>query len=294
MGADLASIIADARCAAGLNQAELARRAGISPSYLSRIEGAAWERGGPWPADNVLRALARALGLSSTELIALRRTARDRQAGPRPTGHPGRVNRRTPYSVSVGVQDVDAAARGVVERNPPRGAMRSVQVFTLEPPAGGAADRHREPSYLDALGTSMAADPDAILYRVFVSDRSHLPMVETTVDRLAGGRPPEEAGNVRARLTSCNPLTLDVLIGEHEVLVAVPDRRGHPHLRAGIVVDDPDFVAEVRAWFDESVWDPPCGYADIRGGSVDAAFAAVEEKGGSLAFDGRGPSAVHQ
>jgi transcriptional regulator with XRE-family HTH domain len=140
VGADLASIIVEARRGAGLNQAELARRAGISASYLSRIESAAWEKGGPWPADNVLRSLARALGLSSTELVALRREARDHQAASHPRGHLGRANGRTPYSVSVGACEVDAAARGLIERNPPRGTMRSAQVFLLDPPGRGAAD----------------------------------------------------------------------------------------------------------------------------------------------------------
>ncbi len=43
------------------------------------------------------------------------------------------------------------------------------------------------------------------------------------------------------------------------------------------MVDDPDFVAAVRDWFDETVWDSPGGYADIRGEAVDDAFAAIDE-----------------
>ena len=53
-GGDLASVITRARMAADLSQVELARRAGIAPSYMSRIEGAAWNFGGPWPSDQVL------------------------------------------------------------------------------------------------------------------------------------------------------------------------------------------------------------------------------------------------
>ena len=111
MGPDLASAIADARRAAGLTQAELARRAGISPSYLSRIESAAWERGGPLPADGVLRALARALGVSSVEMVALGRAVRDRQ-------RPG-----SGLGLAI-VQDVAAAHGG--------------QVFAAPRPGGGS------------------------------------------------------------------------------------------------------------------------------------------------------------
>jgi transcriptional regulator with XRE-family HTH domain len=266
VSADLAGVITEARRAAGLSQAQLARRAGISPSYLSRIESAAWERGGPWPADAVLRALARALGISSTRLVALRRAARDRQVPP----PPGRGGWRTPYAVSVGPEAVDAAARDLVVRNPHNGSLRSAQVLTLE------ADPD-EPSYLDTLGSAMASRPDSILYRVCASDRRHVATARATVERLAGGRSPSGAVNVRTRVPFANPLVLDVLIGDNAVLFAVPDRSGHPHLRAGIVVDDPDFVAAVRDWFDESVWDPPCGYADVRGDGIDDPFAAIED-----------------
>ena len=78
--------------------------------------------------------------------------------------------------------------------------------------------------------------------------------------QLATGRRPTAAANVRTRYPISNPLVLDVLIGHHEVFLAVPDRSGYPSLRAGIVVDDPDFVAALRDWFDETVWEPPGGY----------------------------------
>ena len=148
--------------------------------------------------------------------------------------------------MSIGSEEVDAAARDVVVRNPPDGSLRSAHVLAQE------ADPH-EPSYLDTLASAMAARPDAICYRVRFSDGR----------RAAGGRPPAGAANVRTRVAFANPLVLDVLVGENEVFLAVPDRRGHPCLRAGIVVDDPDFVASVRDWFDESVWDARCGYAEV-------------------------------
>jgi transcriptional regulator with XRE-family HTH domain len=274
VGPDLSSAIAEARRGAGLSQAALARRAGISPSYLSRIESAAWERGGPLPADGVLRALARALGVSSAALVALGRKARDRQAAlTGPTSPRARASRRSPYAVSMGPGAVDAAAREVVGRNPAQGTLRSAQVLVADP----LGDEGLEPSYLDTLGTTLAATPDAMLYRVCACDKTSLGTARATVDRLAGGRGPAQAGNVRTRIAFANPLVLDVLIGDHEVLLAVPDRRGRPHLRAGIVVDDPDFVAALRSWFDETVWDPKCWYADLRGDAVDDAFAAIEE-----------------
>lgn len=273
MGPDLSSAISGARQRAGLSQAALARRAGISASYLSRIESAAWERGGPLPADGVLRALARALGISSANLVALGKAAREHQAASQSPRSSGRLGRQPPFSVSIGPESVDAAAREVIQRNPPQGTLRSAQVFVDDPLDGGEL----EPSYLDTLGTAIAASPDAMLYRVCASDRRSLGTVRATVDRLSSGQPPGKAGTVRTRIAFSNPLVLDVLIGDHEVLLAVPDRRGRPHLRAGIVVDDPDFVTALKDWFDEAVWDARCWYAEIRGNSVDDAFAGIDE-----------------
>lgn len=270
MRPDLASAIVEARHAAGLSQAALARRAGISASYLSRIESASWEKGGPLPADGVLRALARALGISSTNLVAMRRQTKEHHTAPGPLE---RANRRPPYAVSLGPEQVDAAARQLISRNPSQGTLRSAQVLVADKLGEGSL----EPSYLDALGETMADNPEAMLYRVCASDHRSLDTARATVERLAGGRPPGHAGNIRTRIAFSNPVVLDVLIGDHEVLLAVPDRRGRPHLRAGIVVDDPDFVAALRNWFDENVWDPQCWYADLRGDAFDDAFAAIEE-----------------
>lgn len=245
---DLGATVRATRLAAGLSQAQLAKRTGISASYLSRIETAAWERGGPWPADAVLCSLARALGLSSTELIGWRNRARATVArGPRQPVGLARANGRPPYAVSVGPEHVDAAARRVVAGNPPRGTFRSVQV-----PAPAASDRDREggSTYVDALAERVAVAPETLLYRVTAPARRHL-------DPVPSPTPVPSGRNVRARVAYTNPVVLDVLIGEHQALIALPDRRGHPHLAACLVVDDPDFVAAMREWYDEWVWEPP-------------------------------------
>jgi transcriptional regulator with XRE-family HTH domain len=248
MSGDLASTVRDGRRSLQVTQAELARRAGISPSYLSRIESASWERGGPWPADGVLVALARAIGPSSTELIGLR--SRARSAMRRESGQPdalARAQGRQPYAVSVGDGDVDAAARRLIDRNPRQGTLRSVHVST----AAGRPSGDEPPStYVDALADRLAAAGETLLYRVCAPSRHQRDPVRAPVDRWS-------APNVRARVAFANPLVMDVLIGEHEALIALPDHRGHPHLGACVVVDDPDFVDAIRRWYDQWVWEPP-------------------------------------
>lgn len=269
MAGELSSIVREARQGLGLTQAQLAKRAGISPSYLSRIESAAWERGGPWPADGVLCALARALGLSSTELVGLRNRARSGQA--QYTQHPeglARANGRPPYAVRIGADEVDAAARRLVEGNPRRGTFRSVQVSA--PHATARTDQPAS-TYVDALADRLSESGESLLYRVCAPSRHQPDPVRSTVDR-------RSAANVRARVAFTNPLVLDVLIGEHEALIALPDRRGHPHLAACVVVDDPDFVDAMRRWYDEWVWEPPGGPAGGTAEAVDGREGDVGER----------------
>ena len=54
------------RVIAPLTLQQLARMSGISPSHLGRIE-----RGERFPSDNVLRKIAKPLGLEESELFAL-------------------------------------------------------------------------------------------------------------------------------------------------------------------------------------------------------------------------------
>ena len=67
---------------------------------------------------------------------------------------------------------------------------------------------------------------------------------------------------------------LDVLIGDHEAFIGLPDRKGHPHLRAAILIDDPDLVDALRSWYDEFIWEATCECTDIRypvaGSTLDA------------------------
>jgi hypothetical protein len=213
--------------------------------------------------------LARALALSSTELVGLRNRARSAQPQhpPQPEGL-ARANGRPPYAVRIGADEVDAAARRLVAGNPRRGTFRSVQVSAPQPTA-----RTDQPAstYVDALADRLADSGESLLYRVCAPSRHQPDPVRSTVDR-------RSAANVRARVAFANPLVLDVLIGEHEALIALPDRRGHPHLAACVVVDDPDFVDAMREWYDEWVWEPPGGNGEIRAEPDAARGADVGER----------------
>ena len=272
-GADLASVISRARLAADLSQVELARRAGIAPSYMSRIEGAAWNSGGPWPSDQVLRSLARVLGLSSTSLITMRTEARQAAGTPggRPSGWTG-----PGYTVRTDNDGVYESARRLVDRNPPRQPIRTTSVRMLVGAEGPPTKRQID--YNQTLTDRLVNDPGSTLFRVCTSSAENLALVKENAERLAGGRDPADVRNIRSRFCFGNPLILDLIIGANEALIAIPDRRGQPHLRACLVVDDPDFVTALRDWYDEFIWEPSCDFVEVRYEDMDQAAADIEAR----------------
>ncbi len=270
---DVAAMLVHARRTAGLAQVELARRAGIAPSYLSRIEAGSWRTGGPWPSDQVLRSLARHLGVSSTELIRLRNEERA-ATGPR-------VSRRRGwsgpgYTVCTDGDGVYQAAKALIDRNPPRHPVRTTTVRMLE----GEQDTPTlwQSEFVRTLTEKMSADPESTLYRVCASSADNVALVRRTAVRLAGDRPPADIRNIRSRFCFGNPLVLDFIIGANEALIAIPDRRSQPSLRACVVVDDPDFVTAMQDWYDEFIWEPSCDWTEITYDTLESALDEVETR----------------
>ncbi len=238
-GSGLAARVRAARVDRGLSQAAVARRAGISPSYMSRIEGAAWKQGGPWPNPAVVRSLARALSASSTELLALWELERPVRAA----GGTARRRRRSmglDFVVSIGPARVSRAAVMVVEQTPPGGGVRLAESGTWRPATGAnRAPSPPAPDHVRALADKVLADPTCLVRRICSDGSAAEAGLASEHTRCYPGPPPQ----------------VEVIIGEHLVLLALPDRRRGSSLAASVTVDDPDFVDAARTWFDEELWD---------------------------------------
>ena len=132
----------------------------------------------------------------------------------------------------------------------------------------------RQIDFNQTLTDRLVGDPGSTLFRVCTSSAENLKLVKENAERLAGGRKPSEVRNIRSRFCFGNPLILDFIIGANEALIAIPDRRGHPHLRACLVVDDPDFVTAMQDWYDEFIWEPSSDWVEVRYDEMDEALEA--------------------
>lgn len=274
-GEDVAAAVRQARQESGLKQTEVARAAGIAPSYLSRIESAAWNGGGPLPSDQVLRALARVLSLSSTELIRGRDRAR-RELGGDAAAAAAAFGGTRPYAVRTDEAAIYQAGRELVARNPRRGTVRATGTLLLHGAGSGAG--RAEASLAAALGDSLAEHPGTTILRVCAATPESFGTMRAETARLAGSGREAAAATVRTRFCFGNPLAVDFLITEHEALIVVPRGRRQPRPAACLVVDDPDFVHALQDWYDEFVWDPACDWAEIDQRRLVEALDEVEAR----------------
>lgn len=212
----------------GLSQAAAARHAGISPSYLSRIEAAAWENGGPWPSPSVIRALARVLSVSSGELMVLWEEGRPVRQG-RPKGWCGFDGEE--YSVSIGASVVARVAAELVAATPPGSRLRLAE--------SGASTGADGASRVPVLAEGVLVNSACLVWRVCpLSSAARLPLGDAARTRCYAG---PSSG-------------VEVLIAEGWVLLVLPGSEASL-LPAAVAVNDPDFVGAARAWFDEELWD---------------------------------------
>jgi transcriptional regulator with XRE-family HTH domain len=259
----------------------VAGRIGRSRVWLNRVElGYAKDGSVPLPTDADLAGLARLLELDLTALLRLRNEARAEleQAGLRRV----RPERRTPAGrraqteVFRGDENVYRAARELLERQSSEARLKVTHVVTRHPDPEGLRPYQRE--YVGALADFLSDNREtATLDRVVHAQSAEsLAMAKGKTAALAAGRPADEIRNIDTRFCFANPVLLDVLIGEREALIAIPDHRGHPTLTAGILISDASFVEALKTWFHDIVWKSPGVPVDYT--KIDETFAAIESR----------------
>jgi hypothetical protein len=82
-------------------------------------------------------------------------------------------------------------------------------------------------------------------------------MSKETDRHLAYEKPLTEVHNARVKFRKGNPLSLHVLIGQREAILALPRSSGQPGSNMALLVRDRLFVEALRLWYDEVLWEGP-------------------------------------
>jgi hypothetical protein len=135
--------------------------------------------------------------------------------------------------------------------------------------------------YREALGAFLERHPNAHMRRAeHVTSSGQLELAKQADARLAGSRPLEEVHNAHLRFHKTNPLALHVLIGEREVVLALPELSDQAGSSTAFVFRDPDVVDRFTEWFDVLIWDPH-GHGSYRDVGVIDGFKHFDRE-----FDG--------
>jgi transcriptional regulator with XRE-family HTH domain len=112
--------------------------------------------------------------------------------------------------------------------------------------------------YRVQLGKFLANNPNGIFRRVeYVANNAYLAMSKETDRHLAYEKPLTEVHNARVKFRKGNPLSLHVLIGQREAILALPRSSGQPGSNMALLVRDRLFVEALRLWYDEVLWEGP-------------------------------------
>lgn len=258
----------------------VAARVGRSRVWLNRVElGYAKDGGYPLPTDADLLALGQLLEIDAGDLLALRDEARlelDKREPQRraPTQHQGPSGRRAQVAIFRGDENVYRAAADLLERQSSDARLKVTHVVTLQADPEGMQPYQRD--YVSALAEFLRDNrrTAALERAVHAPSSDALRMAKAKTEALAGTRAPQDVHNIETRFCLANPVLLDVLIGEREAMISVPDHRGHPTLSASILISDSIFVEALKTWFQQIVWKSagvPIEYA-----TATATFAALD------------------
>jgi transcriptional regulator with XRE-family HTH domain len=257
----------------------VAGKVGRSRVWLNRLElGYAKDGSIPLPTDGDLAGLAQLLQLDLAQLLQLRDDARAEleQAGLRRARPQSRipVGRRAQAEVFRGDENVYRAAGELLARQSSEARLKVTHVVTRHPDPDGLRPYQRK--YVSALADFLSTNRQTVTLDRVVHAQSaeSLAMAKGKTAALAAGRSPTEIRNIDTRFCFANPVLLDVLIGEREALIAIPDHRGHPTLTAAILISDVSFVEALKTWFHDIVWKSPGVPVDYA--TAEETFAMIE------------------
>lgn len=132
--------------------------------------------------------------------------------------------------------------------------------------------------YREALGDFLAKNPNGVFKRIeYVANENYLHSAKESDSFLTGGRKIEEVHNAKVKFRKNNPLSLHLLIGQREAILALPLSSGQPGSNMALVVRDKIFVEALRVWYDEVLWEGQEPSTMVDFGRFEESFEAIKQ-----------------
>lgn len=280
--AQLGNLIRDGRKAKGWTIARLAEQIGRPREWVNRVElgyGEYGEHKPPSSADlrAIIDCLGSSLGVSGGQLLALGLEAeqqylsykQSRRPRPRPAG------KLTQAEIIIGEQAVVGAIIDLIDEQHSDAVIRNTGIRGLGSYLVRTAEWNR---YRERLGRFLADNPNGIFKRVeYVASNAYLAVSRESDEKLAYQKPLREVHNARIKFRKGNPLSLHLLIGQREAILALPRSSGQPGSNMALLVRDKLFVEALRLWYDEVLWEGPEPSVTIDYTRFEESFQQIRE-----------------
>lgn len=131
--------------------------------------------------------------------------------------------------------------------------------------------------YRETLGTFLTENPNSVFKRVeYVASKEYLDSAKESDSKIAGTRKLTEVHNAKVKFRTHNPLSLHLLIGQREAVLALPRSSGQPGSNMALVVRDKLFVEALRLWYDEVLWEGTESFKMVDFSKFDESFEEIK------------------
>lgn len=264
--------------------AQLAEKIGRPREWLNRVELGHSERGEHRPPSGadleaLIECLGKTLDVSPSVISDLGQQAESafnklkRRTHKQSRNSSGKL---TNAEVLVGGTQLANASIDLINEQHSDAIFRNTGIWSLAPGYLSATPEWK--NYRKAMGRFLKDNPHSVLKRAeYVGSPEHLKMAEETDRWNAGGRKIEKVHNVKLKYFVRNPLLMDVLIGQREAILVLPQNTANPRLSIALLVRDKLFVESLRSWFDEVLWDYPATSQTVDYQNYEESFSKIRK-----------------
>jgi hypothetical protein len=132
--------------------------------------------------------------------------------------------------------------------------------------------------YREALAKFLKNNPNGIFKRVeYVASDAYLGVSRESDERLRADGDLKDVHNAKIKFRKQNPLSLHLLIGQREAILALPRSSGQPGSNMALLVRDKLFVEALRQWYDEVLWEGPDPHVMVDYSKFDESFEEIKK-----------------